>query len=333
MCYETIRQTGEGWCGMAEPDAMRGPPGPSRRTGDAGAGWPGSAARTVTVAALLAVAVIGLRARGAFPHRASSALIGAGGSVSIEVFAAAEGAGLIACVILLALLPRRREHDAEEEQLRWRAPVQWWVKTLGVLLCLAIYLAPVVILIVERGRKAVTAPAPTRPLVPLPGTGHQVAPSQGSLMWPFVAGMIIAAVAVLVVAVRSRLRRHGDGTSRPGRVRAASLLAEGLRAGSDALAAGGEPRQAIIACYAAMERGFAAAGSAPAVADTPAEVLTRARRAGIIRSGSAEVLTGLFRRARYSSQPMTSADSGAAASALAQMRADLADSAARGSGR
>jgi len=320
---------------MGEPDAMRGPPGPSQRTGDAGAGWPGAAARTVTVAALLAVAVTGLRARGALPHLAGFALGGAGGSVIIEVFAAAEGAGLIAGVIVLALLvwlPRRRKHDDEEEQQRWRAPLPWWAKTLGVLLALAIYLAPPVILIAERGRKPVTSPPLMPPPVLLPGTGHQVAPSQGSLMWPFVAGMIVAAVAVLVLAARSRLRRHGDGTSGPGRVRAAALLAEGLRAGSDALAAGGEPRQAIIACYAAMERGFAAAGSAPAVADTPAEVLGRARRAGIIRSGSAEVLTGLFRRARYSSQPMTSADSGAAAAALAQMRADLGDSGARGSG-
>jgi hypothetical protein len=38
------------------------------------------------------------------------------------------------------------------------------------------------------------------------------------------------------------------------------------------------------------------------------------------------VLTGLFRRARYSAEPMTSADSGAAGSALAQMRADLESS-------
>jgi hypothetical protein len=76
-----------------------------------------------------------------------------------------------------------------------------------------------------------------------------------------------------------------------------------------------------------MERGFAAAGSAPAPADTPAEVLTRATRAGIVRSGPAEALTGLFRRARYSSQPMTSADSDAAAAALDQMRGELTESA------
>jgi hypothetical protein len=95
-------------------------------------------------------------------------------------------------------------------------------------------------------------------------------------------------------------------------------------AGSAALQANHEPRAAIIACYAAMEQGFAAAGSAPAAADTPAEVLARATAAGIVRSGSAEVLTGLFRRARYSDEPMTSADSAAAATALVQMRADLA---------
>ncbi len=57
---------------------------------------------------------------------------------------------------------------------------------------------------------------------------------------------------------------------------------------------------AIIACYAAMERSLAGAGSPPAAADTPAEVLGRASAAGLVRSAAAEVLTGLFRRARYS---------------------------------
>ena len=37
-----------------------------------------------------------------------------------------------------------------------------------------------------------------------------------------------------------------------------------------------------------MERGFAAAGSAPAAADTPAEVLARATGAGLVRSEPAE---------------------------------------------
>jgi hypothetical protein len=104
-----------------------------------------------------------------------------------------------------------------------------------------------------------------------------------------------------------------------------------LAAGSAALNAGGEPRAAIIACYAAMERGFAAAGSAPAVADTPAEVLARATRAGLVRPAPAETLTGLFRQARYSTHPMTSTDSRVAADALTRMRSDLSESASQGS--
>lgn len=78
-----------------------------------------------------------------------------------------------------------------------------------------------------------------------------------------------------------------------------------------------------------MERSFAAAGSAPA-ADTPAKVLARASNAGLLRSGSAEVLTGLLRQARYSSQPVTGTDVDAAASALAGMRADLEGSGSGG---
>jgi hypothetical protein len=139
-------------------------------------------------------------------------------------------------------------------------------------------------------------------------------------------------IAIAVVLTLTWLTRRRRLPGRPqNRVDRAVGLAEGLAAGSAALQANHEPRAAIIACYAAMEQGFAAAGSAPAAADTPAEVLARATAAGIVRSGSAEVLTGLFRRARYSDEPMTSADSAAAATALVQMRADLAGAGASAS--
>ena len=83
-----------------------------------------------------------------------------------------------------------------------------------------------------------------------------------------------------------------------------------------------------------MERGFAAAGpaAAPGLADTPAEVLARATRAGLVSPEPAETLTGLFRRARYSTQPMTSTDSRVAADALTELRTDLvSQEAGRGS--
>jgi hypothetical protein len=134
--------------------------------------------------------------------------------------------------------------------------------------------------------------------------------------------MVIAVAIVVGLTLLARHKRP-PGTSHAGKRRVATLL-DNLTAGGDALAAGGEPRAAIIACYAAMERGFAAAGSAPAVADTPAEVLARATRSGLVRAQPAETLTGLFRRARYSTYPMTSTDSRVAADALTEMRTDLA---------
>ena len=315
---------------------MRRPPSPSQLTGDAEPGWTGAAARAAVVAVLLAAAVIGLRARGAVSHRSSSLLANAGGRIITSSFGVAEGAGLVAVVVVLALILRRpRRHEPEDEaHEQWRPPLPWWVKPLAVLFVLAMLVAPVVILLVGRTRKnsTLTPLAPIRPPVLSQGTGHPVASSGGSPTWPLLAGVLLAVAAVFILAILARRRRHQDRARRPGRAPGATPLAEGLAAGQDALLAGGEPRAAIIACYAAMERGFAVAGSAPAAADTPAEVLTRASAAGLVRSGSAEVLTGLFRRARYSSQPMTSADSKTAASALARMRADLGGT-GPGSGR
>ncbi|HTQ88124.1 MAG TPA: DUF4129 domain-containing protein [Streptosporangiaceae bacterium] len=285
-----------------------------------------AAARTAVVAVLLAVAVTGLRAQGAFSHLGSSALANAGGRVISSAFGVAEGAGLVACVVVLALgLPgiRRRRRKAEAREQR-RPPAPWWAKAVIVLCVLTLLTAPWVILLAGRHRR--TSATPLRasgPLVPRPGASSLAGASGSGSDWPLLVGMALAVAAVIVLAVLARRRRRRQHGLTPHRAATADPLAVGLIAGHDALLAGREPREAIIACYAAMERGFAAAGSVPDPADTPAEVLTRASDAGLIRSDSASVLTGLFRRARYSSQPMTGADSGAAASALAQMRADL----------
>jgi len=142
--------------------------------------------------------------------------------------------------------------------------------------------------------------------------------------WPLIAGMLIALAILVALTAWSRRTRRRPGGPPGDRTRLA--LGETLAAARAALAGqdARDPRAAIIACYAAMERGFAAAGSAPAAADTPAEVLARATGAGLVSPGPAARLAALFRRARYSSEPMTSADSSAAAAALDQMQAGLA---------
>jgi hypothetical protein len=105
----------------------------------------------------------------------------------------------------------------------------------------------------------------------------------------------------------------------------AEPLADALAAGEQALRAEPDPRSAIIGCYAAMERSLAEAGSPAQAADTPAEILARATAGGLVKSTWAGTLTGLFRRARYSTHPMTEDDRTAAMGALVQVRSDLGD--------
>jgi len=297
---------------------MRGRPGRPRtpaRTGRTGA-W-----RVAAVAVLLAVTAAGLRSHGTFSHAPDRALSGASGAVLATVLVAAEGVALIAFIVLLAMArPQRRPEDENEPP---RPPFPWWAKTLAVLAAVAVLFTPLVVLLTLRTRPRAVSPlarpgpggSAGRP-PGLPGTAH------GS-PWPLLAGMLIALAVLVAVTVWARHTR-GHQAERP-RDQARLALGEVLSAGRAALAGppGHDPRAAIIACYSAMEHGFAAAGSAPGAADTPAEVLARATGAGLVRSGSAARLAGLFRRARYSSEPMTRADSAAAAAALDQMRADL----------
>ena len=67
-----------------------------------------------------------------------------------------------------------------------------------------------------------------------------------------------------------------------------------------------EPREAIIACYTAMECELAnVPGVAPQDHDTPTEVLARAVENHTLRADSATELVDLFEEARFSPHVMT----------------------------
>jgi len=274
--------------------------------------------RVAAVAVLLALAAVGLRAHGTFSREISTADRAASGAVLAITLAVAEGVGLVAFIIVLSMArpvrPKKEDLDGPP-----RPPIPLWVKALGVLLALAALATPPIVLLKEKVRKQATPPVAIRPGLSPSQAGHLANPAATD-PWPVIVGMLLAIAAVVALALATRVRR----TATKPRTRQAGTLLDALAAGHGALTGDGDPRQAIIACYAALERGFAAAGSAPAAADTPAEVLTRATEAGIVRSDSAGALIGIFRRARYSTQPVTSVDSTQAAVALDQMRAELA---------
>ncbi len=281
-----------------------------------------AAPRAAAVAILLAVTAAGLQARGTFSRAPDATAAGAAGAALAIILTAAEGVALVAfLLILVSIRPVRQDKPEDPELVRLRIP--WWVKTLGVLLALAALITPLAVLVTRKPRQT-----PPRPLPSTVGASNAPGHLRGagaSPIWPLIAGMAVAIAIVLALTAWSRHQRR-DARRRPRQRNRLTQLLDSLAAAQDALTkADGEPREAIIACYAAMERGFAAAGrqTAPAAADTPAEVLTRATRAGLVSAEPAAALTGLFRRARYSSQPMTKQDSEAAAGALDRMRADL----------
>src|ERR1039457_616140 len=217
----------------------------------------GEARRVATVAMLLVVTVVGLRTRGAFSHTPDAAAAGATGAVLATALAACEGVAFVAFIVLLvAARPQRRPRDEQEPE---RLLFPWWAKTAGVLLALGLLVTPFVLLLSLKVRKHTPVPPVAHLVNPVSRSQPPNAAAQSSA-WPLIAGLVIAI------------------------------------AGSAALQANHEPRAAIIVCYAAMEQGFAAAGSAAAAADTPAEVLARATAAGSVRAGAAAGVAGPLRR-------------------------------------
>jgi len=101
-------------------------------------------------------------------------------------------------------------------------------------------------------------------------------------------------------------------------------LLEAVESGRSALRTVDDAQAAIIACYLAMEQSLAERGTARGLADTPDELLSRARSRGVVRGTAAARLTALFYEARFSSHPLGPGQRDAAEQALDELAAALA---------
>jgi hypothetical protein len=162
------------------------------------------------------------------------------------------------------------------------------------------------------------APGPQEDVPPEPGTNVI-----GYLIPPM---LILMALIVVGTAIASRrqlgARRPYSMASDPGETSAPAAASESLaRAAELGLAEIGdlsrEPREAIIACYAAMERELTHIPDAvPQDFDTPTEVLARAVEHHALRADSATQLVELFEEARFSPHVMNEGHRDAAVHAL-----------------
>lgn len=267
--------------------------------------------RAVAALLLVAVAAIGLRASGAFSAAGSPEILGLSGQALYWTIASAEVVLAVAGIVLLILRMIWARNSGTPLERRRRSI--WWL----LLLPLVVF-GLSKILHQFRQQHAAAVAAAHGASAKTGAAGHLRVGNP----WPLLVLFAVVALGAAALAVYRR-RRAVPALPEPDLEPDAEPLVAALAAGAQVLHEDPDPRTAIIGCYAAMERSLADAGSPPRMADTPAEVLSRATVSGLVRSAPATTLTGLFRRARYSSHPMTEADRTTAIDALAQVRADL----------
>ena len=289
--------------------------------------WPGGpAARLAAAAGLLVLAALGSAAR-QVTHLSTAGMLAAGSqpvTVIAGVVIIACGCLILAGVLVLLLKGQRRRHPEDEREVP-QPIAPWWARAIALLAALALLALPVAAIVMlarsRRGARPRTAPAPVVPVIPHPA--GSAPPAGAGTAAVFVAVALAMVAALVVAALWLRRRAQAGGTSHRQAAEPAPLAAA-VAAGSTALGAAAGARQAIIACYAAMEDTLAAAGSPRRVADTPEELLRRAEGDGIIRTPAARTLTALFREARFSPHQLAGNQRQAARAALDDIGHDLA---------
>ena len=135
-----------------------------------------------------------------------------------------------------------------------------------------------------------------------------------------VATTVAAAAAGIAFALARRRRAVGGPTPYD---EAAAELAELVEGTLADLRREADPRRAVIAAYAQMERVLARHGLPRRPAEAPFEYLGRILRELRVRAASALALTELFERARFSTHAIDAAMRDEAIEALAAVRDDL----------
>lgn len=181
-------------------------------------------------------------------------------------------------------------------------------------------------------QSAVPTPANNVPRPP----GEQDNGADRDVLRYLIASTVALLAMILAGAIVARRRRipqpsFAEAPSPFGEPTSAAAATSLVRAAESGLAEiedpNHEPRQAIIACYAAMERELGHfPGAAPQDFDTPTEVLARAVEHHALHVDNAAELVNLFEEARFSPHVMTEAHRSSALRVLQLVLADMRSS-------
>jgi hypothetical protein len=161
---------------------------------------------------------------------------------------------------------------------------------------------------------------------PLPQPREAAEPIRpAEFRWPLAAGLALAGAAAVGGILLLRLRRAAETELDPltKRERAAAELAMVVEGTLDDLRREADPRRAVIAAYAQMERVLERHGLPRDRAEAPFEYLGRMLAELRVRPDAALALTELFERARFSEHEIDAAMKDEAIDALVSVRDDL----------
>jgi hypothetical protein len=308
------------------------------------------------VALIVLLIAVAAALRGYFPADDRGPLAAAGGSRAAMIVVIAALAGTLA-LMTFAVIARIRDPrapaptagDLPEMIGRGKGRPSWRVLLIGFAVVVAWLLIAMMLahLFVPHNatpevprpdpgasRPSQAAPAPPRqdPQTDTGGTEDMV----GILLVGAVP-MLLIIVAAAIISTRRRWRRPrpavvaDDDVESPAAAQHSELLVRAAEVGLAEMAdLRREPREAIIACYAAMERELAnVPATAPQDCDTPTEVLARAVEHHALRADNAVQLVNLFEEARFSPHVMNEGHREVAVRALRLVLDELASPATR----
>jgi Domain of unknown function (DUF4129) len=224
--------------------------------------------------------------------------------------------------IALSRARARRDRAARDALLqRQLAPAPWWARALGIAVMVAMcafQLAVVLAFIADLRRSA--------------GGASGSAGRAGGVLDPSALGhatddltaltislVIVGALAVLIVVVAIRWRVLDAPTGVDGSGRRAAV-ARAVELSLDALRGEPDPRLAVIAAYAAMERSLSGAGFGRHRSEAPLEYLRRVLAAPTSVGDDVRTITLLFQHAKFSHHAVEETMRSRAIEALANIR-------------
>ena len=306
---------------MGLTDRRRDPSDPSSRP-----------RRTVLVVLAAAVAGAGVMAVVAIAARQG---LGLGGSPERDSFvvpdiptafyylvAVLEVVGLFG-LLFVAVTSRNRPEEGDGALPRRSS---WWAKAIALLVLLALFwlIAPLADRLgehqtvpgserTEASQRAEELPSSERPKGIL-------SPSLGRFLTVLLGLVIVGLVAGLFFIFAKDERDPAEA-----RERAPDGLRNDVQAGIDDLASIKDPRRAVIACYARMQRLLPSAGIVSRPSDTPFELLARILQQRNVARSSVTTLTESFERAKFSSHSIGESTRAEALAALRDIRDQLAN--------